>query len=87
MSTTCGSNLVRVIGKAIAAAVAISICIAQHHVCVVLSEPYTYVSPFRHKCGLLMMGCVTGAMLEVTQYLARAVPAISGHNEGRKFTS
>lgn len=87
MSTTRGSNLVQVIGKGMAAAIAISICIAQHHVCVVLSEPYTYVSPFRHKCGLLMMGCVIWAMLDVTPYLARAMSATGGHNEGRKPTS
>jgi hypothetical protein len=55
-----------VIAAAIAAAIAIVICIAQGHVRVVLSEPYTYASPFRHKCGLLMIGCVIWAMLELT---------------------
>ncbi len=71
MSTTRISSHFRVIAAATAAVIAMLICIAQRHVRVVLSEPYTYASPFRHKCGLQMIGCVVWAMLELTRYLAR----------------
>jgi hypothetical protein len=71
MRTTHDSSLLRVLAAAIAAAVAISICVAQRHVRVVLSDPYTYASPLRHKCGLLMIGCVVWAMMELRRLLTR----------------
>ena len=60
----------RISAAAMAAVTAVFICIAQHHVHVVLYEPYTYASLFAHKCGLLMIGCVIWAMLELTRYSA-----------------
>ncbi len=48
-----------------AAVVAVRICILRHHVHVSLADPRTYASPFQHKCGLLMIGCVLWAVFEV----------------------
>jgi hypothetical protein len=75
ISTTPVSSHLRMIAAAIAAAIAISICIAQRHVRVVLAEPHNYASPLRHKCGLLMIGCVIWAMLELRRYLYGRNPA------------
>jgi len=79
MSKTRVSTYLRVIVAAIAAAIAIVICIAQRHVYVVLSNPHTYASPFRHKCGLLMIGCVIWAMVELTRHLAKSSQRPSPH--------
>jgi hypothetical protein len=57
----------RVIGAGTVASTAIAICLAQHHVHVVLSKPYTYGSLFRHKCGLLMICSTLWTMLESKQ--------------------
>jgi hypothetical protein len=48
-----------------AASLAIAICIVQRHVHVVLTQPSTYSSPLHHKCGLLMLGCVSWAVWEI----------------------
>ena len=50
-----------------AAVLAIAICIYERHVRVVLSEPATYTSPLHHKCGLLMLACVSWAVMELTR--------------------
>ncbi|WP_263382593.1 ribosomal maturation YjgA family protein [Granulicella arctica] len=71
----------RVVAAAVAAFISIAICVAQHHVHVVLLEPYTYGSPFRHKCGLLVIGSTIWAMLESTRYVARRRSQTRGHDE------
>ncbi len=48
-----------------AAAVGIAICKIQNHVHVSLTHPSTYSSPLHHKCGLLMLGCVSWALCEI----------------------
>jgi hypothetical protein len=80
MITSRFVNPLRMIAAATASSIATLICIAQRHVDVVLSEPYTYGSPFRHKCGLLMIGCVIWAMLELTRYLTRAKGSAGGRD-------
>ena len=44
---------------------AVLLCALRHHVHIVAADPGTYASPFHHKCGLLMMGCVAWAMAEL----------------------
>jgi hypothetical protein len=58
------------LASALAALAATAICVAQRHVHLVLTEPRTYASPLRHKCGLLMIACVTWALLELRSYSA-----------------
>jgi hypothetical protein len=49
----------------VAAAVGIAICKIQNHVHIALAHPSTYTSPLHHKCGLLMLGCVSWAICEI----------------------
>jgi len=49
----------------LAATIAIAICIVEGHVHVALTQPATYSSPLHHKCGLLMLGCVSWAICEI----------------------
>ncbi len=48
-----------------AATLATCICIVQRHVHIVLSKPATYTSPLHHRCGLLMLGCMAWAAVEL----------------------
>lgn len=48
-----------------AAVVGVTICIYQRHVHIALLHPSTYSSPLHHKCGLLMLGCVSWALCEI----------------------
>jgi hypothetical protein len=54
----------RVAAASLAAVGSILICIRQRHVHVVLSDPSTYSSPFVHRCGELMIGCLAWAAFE-----------------------
>jgi len=42
----------------VAATVGVLICIHQHHVVLVLSEPSSYITVAQHRCGLVMLAGV-----------------------------
>ena len=66
----------RVVAASLAAAISIVICIRQGHVHIVLSEPSTFSSPFDHRCGELMVGCIAWAVFEwMRQIVAPPGPA------------
>jgi hypothetical protein len=48
-----------------AATLGTAICIFQGHVQIAITHPSTYSSPLHHKCGLLMLGCVSWAICEI----------------------
>ncbi len=76
-------KVVRLPLSSFAAVVAASICGLQHHVHVVLADPRTYSSPFHHKCGLLMMGCMLWAVTEVVLWHGHGeMPQLRGHTHG-----
>lgn len=71
-------NMVR-FGLALAAVYAsLVICTIEQHFQVVASEPSTYLLPFHHRCGLLLVASILWALLEAVWFFSgRSAPVSS----------
>lgn len=65
MNIQAPNSLLRAFVSVCAALVAISICIHQHHVHLVLWDADTYGDLLRHKCGRLVLLCVSWMAFEL----------------------